>query len=698
MAYHLGFDIGGTFTDFALVDTASGELKVFKTLTTPENPARGALSGIRDFLAQEGLRHAGISNMIHATTLVANTLIEHRGALVGLITTRGFRDILEIRTEQRYDIYDLFLRYPPPLSPRYLRRGVEERVDRDGRVLRRVDPEEIRAIITDFKAAGVQAIAVCFLHAFRNPANERQVEEIIRAEWPDVPVSLSSTVAPEIREYERTSTAVANAYVQPLLARYLRTLRDELRETGFKGAFYPMLSSGSTMPLSVAIEEPIRLVESGPAAGAIAAAHFGGLAGRRDLLSFDMGGTTAKLCLIQGGRPAIAPSLEVARVHRFKKGSGYPLQFPTVEMLEIGAGGGSIAWIDSLGLLKIGPQSAGASPGPASYGFGGQDPTVTDADLVLGYLNPDFFLGGEMSLDVEAARAALARVADRLGLSIVAAADGIHRLVNENMASAAKIHVIERAQDPRRFALICFGGAGPVHAAGVARILGSPEVIAPPSAGVASAIGLLIAPPAFDFVRSYPVRLKDANWKEIERLFADMEARGRELLREAGVTADDHVIIERTVDGRFEGQLHEIAIPLPNNLRAVDLDEFTDQFKSQYKKLYHHLPGHIPIELLTWRVKVSGPPTPIQTVHIEEEGQSAESALKGSRAAYFSEVGDFVSTSVYDRYRLRPGMRISGPAIIEERESTAIVRPGMSASLDGYLNLHIHTTGEGPSE
>ncbi|HBY98641.1 MAG TPA: methylhydantoinase [Chloroflexi bacterium] len=694
MPYHLGFDIGGTFTDFALVDAASGQVKVFKALTTPENPARGSLEGIRDFISAEGLVHGDLGNIIHATTLVANVLIEHKGALVGLITTRGFRDILEIRTEQRYDIYDLFLQYPPPLSPRYLRRGVRERVDRDGRVLEGIDPDEIRSVIADFKVEGVEAIAVCFLHAFRNPVNERRVEEIIRAEWPEVPVSLSSTVAPEIREYERASTTVANAYVQPLLARYLQTLRDELQAGGFTGSFYPMLSSGSTTPLSVAIEEPIRLVESGPAAGAIAAAHYGGLADRKNLLSFDMGGTTAKLCLIQDGRPSIAPHLEAARVHRFKKGSGYPLQFPTVEMLEIGAGGGSIARIDSLGLLKIGPESAGANPGPAAYGFGGQQPTVTDADLVLGYLNPDYFLGGEMRLDVEAARTAIGCIAEPLGLSIVEAADGIHRLVNENMASAAKIHVIERAQDPRKFALICFGGAGPVHAAGVAGILGSPEVIAPPSAGVASAIGLLIAPVAFDFVRSFPVRLADANWQEIQGLFEEMEARGLELLREAGVAAG-RAVIERTVDGRFEGQLHEIEVSVPNDLGTIDLSEFTEHFKAQYQRLYHHLPGHIPIELLTWRVKVSGRRAPVRTVRVPRDGPAADIALSGNRPAYFWEAKDFVTTPVYDRYRLTPGMRLPGPAIIEERESTAIIRPGMSGFVDEYLNLHIVARAEG---
>lgn len=690
MSYQLGFDIGGTFTDFAMLDSNTGGIEVFKVLTTPDDPARGALTGIREFLASRSVKYDEVTNIIHATTLVANTLIERKGALVGLITTAGFRDILEIRTEQRYDIYDLFLRYPPPLAPRYLRRGVEERIDRNGHVFKSLDTDQVRSVIADFKKANVEAIAVCFLHSFRNPVHEKQVEEIIRAEWAEIPVSLSSTIAPEIREYERTSTTVANAYVQPLVARYLREMRDEIEGIGFKGQFYPMLSSGSTSPMSAAIEQPIRLAESGPAAGAIAAAHYGGLAGRTDLLSFDMGGTTAKLCLINDGNPSIAPSLEVGRVHRFKKGSGYPLQFPTVEMLEIGAGGGSVARVDSLGLLKVGPHSAGASPGPACYGLGGQEPTVTDADLVLGYLNPEYFLGGHMTLDLKAANAAITALAGPLGMTPVQTADGIHRLVNENMASAGKIHVIEKARDPRKYAIMCFGGAGPVHAAGVARILGSPEVIAPPGAGVASAIGLLIAPTAFDFVRSYPIRLDGIDWDVIAQLFGEMEARGLELLQEAGVPRDQ-AIIKRSVDGRFAGQLHEIEVQLPADVREIDQSEFIRRFKELYEILYRHLPSHIPIELLTWRMKVAGYRAPVRTTRASRDGTSPTNAYKASRPAYFYERSEYIDTPVYDRYRLTPGMQLPGPSIVEERESTVIIRPDMTGLIDEYFNLHIYT-------
>ena len=430
---------------------------------------------------------------------------------------------------------------------------------------------------------------------------------------------MSSEIAPEIREYERTSTTAANAYVLPLMSRYLETLDDRLSEAGFAGNFYLMLSSGSTALASAARSQPIRLVESGPAAGAMAAAYYGKLAGHDDLISFDMGGTTAKVSLVHNGQPAIASSLEVTRVHRFTKGSGYPLQFPTVDILESGAGGGSIAWIDNLGLLKVGPQSAGSSPGPACYGFGGSQPTVTDADLVLGYLNPEYFLGGTMPLDVSAAERALEPLAAAFKWTVVEAAAAVHRLVNENMAAAARIHILEGARDPRNYAMICFGGAGPVHAAGVGRILGVPEAIVAPAAGVASAIGLLIAPIAFDLSRSYPTMLADADWREVGELFARMEAQGLEMLEAAGIPAAEYSI-ERGVDGRFQGQLHEIQVPLTDDLDNMALDDFIGRFNAKYRELYHYVPDHTPIELLTWRARVSGLRAPVVAADAAEGG------------------------------------------------------------------------------
>ena len=688
MTFELGFDIGGTFTDFALLNTESGELAIFKVLTTADRPEVGALDGMSTFLDQCGLRHEQLLNIFHGTTLVANTLIEHNGALVGLLTTAGFRDILEMRTEQRYAIYDLFLQYPPPLSPRYLRRGVRERVDRDGNILECVDEEDVRAAVADFKREGVEAIAIACLHSYRNPANENRIAEIVRASWTDIPLTTSSDIAPEIREYERTSTTVANAYALPLMSRYLKTMEDQLAGSGFCGNFYLMLSSGSSALASAARKQPIRLVESGPAAGALAAAYYGGLAGHKDLISFDMGGTTAKVSLVHNGRPASASSLEVARVHRFTKGSGYPLQFPAVDILESGAGGGSIAWVDNLGLLKVGPRSAGSHPGPACYGFGADEATVTDADLVLGYLNPDYFLGGAMKLDRQSAERALEPLANTFGWTIVETADAIHQLVNENMAAAARIHILESARDPRNYAMVCFGGAGPVHAAAVASILGIAEVIVAPGAGVASAIGLLIAPIAFDYSHSYPTMLSSADWRAVADLFDEMEASGRQMMSDAGIP-EAETVIERSVDGRFQGQLHEIQVSLRDDQFVMDLDEFSRRFNARYRELYHYVPDHTPIELLTWRARVSGRRAPVKPARLSQSSADPASACKGERRAYFSEIKDFVTTPVYDRYQLCAGMQFPGPAIVEERESTIVVRPNMEATVDGYGNVRL---------
>jgi N-methylhydantoinase A/oxoprolinase/acetone carboxylase beta subunit len=693
--YRIGFDIGGTFTDFAMLDPTSGGLHVYKTLTTPASPAVGALDGLGAFLQQESVPAACVGHLLHGTTLVANALIERRGARVGLITTHGFRDTLEIRTEQRYEIYDLFLRYPEPLVPRFLRRGVSERTDRDGRVLAQPDQPEIEQVIADFRQAGVEAIAVCFLHAFRNPSNERRVRDWIRQTWPNVPVSLSCEVAPQIREYERTSTTTANAYVQPLLHEYVDMIDHSLADTGFRGAFYPMLSSGGIASVRTVSAAPIRLVESGPAAGAIAAAHFGQLAGERDLISFDMGGTTAKICVIRDGCPTIAPAMEVARVSRFLKGSGIPLQIPTVELLEIGAGGGSIAWIDSLDLMRVGPRSAGADPGPACYGRGGTEPTVTDADLLLGYLNPGYFLGGAMVLDRGAAESSTAQLGQRLGLSVVETAWAIHNLVNEHMAAAARIHVIEKSQDPRRYTLLAFGGGGPVHAAQVARILNMQRVVCPPAAGVASAIGLLVAAPSLELVRSYPLVLDELDWSEVANVYRELEGQARAELGELGI-APEHIAFERRVDGRFVGQLHEIDIPLPDaaledGARATR--ELAQTFFARYEALFRHLPKGMRVELLSWRLTARGPRPPVQVRPVLPNGHALDRALKARRGVYFGQPGGGLrasDTPVYDRYTLRPGMELGGPAIVEERESTTVIAPGMRASVDPYSNLVVH--------
>ncbi len=684
----IGVDIGGTFTDLVWVDEATGAVRVGKLLTTPKEPAQAVEQGVVTLLHEAGSAPASVSTLIHGTTLATNALIERKGAKTGLLTTAGFRDILEIGREGRYDMYDLFIDPPAPLVPRHLRLEVPERILADGSVLTPLDESSARAAISALLAAGVEAIAVSLLHAYRNPVHERALVDMASRMAPDLPVSCSSEVVPEIREFERTSTTVANVYVMPLMARYLDDLEGKLHALGVRGNFYVMLSSGGIAAPDTAKRVPVRLVESGPAAGALAAARVAREAGAPRMLSFDMGGTTAKACVIDRGEPLVAREFEVARADRFKKGSGLPIRVPVIEMIEIGAGGGSIARIDSLGLLKVGPESAGADPGPACYAVGGTEPTVTDADLVLGYLDPAFFLGGRMRLDVEAARRAIAeRVAQPLGLSLAGAAWGIHRVVNENMAAAARIHGIERGRDLRAYPLFAFGGAGPVHAWQVGRILKVPRVLVPFGAGAISAWGLLVAPLAFDFVRTAPQRLDAADWSQINRLFAEMEAEGRAILRAAGVGLVD-MTFRRSAEMRYVGQGHEVEVEVPPGaLKTPSLGALTSRFEAAYRALYSRTPMGVPIEALNWRLVVSGPAPRISMSTPAAETRTAKEPNKNPRPAYFPEAGGYVQTPVYDRYSLRAGMSFDGPAVIEERESTTVVGPRARISVDARLNL-----------
>ncbi|MBV9198979.1 MAG: hydantoinase B/oxoprolinase family protein, partial [Alphaproteobacteria bacterium] len=686
--YRIGLDIGGTFTDFVLLDQATGEVRLHKCLTTPEDPSAGALEGLATLLAEAGLEMGDLAALVHGTTLVTNTIIERRGARVGLLTTRGFRDILEMGTEQRYDIHDLFLQFPEPIVPRGLRREVEERLSRDGDVVTPLDLDQARAEIRCLAEARVEAVAVCLLHSYKNPAHELALGELIASELPGIPASLSSAVQPELREYDRVSTTVANAYVQPLMGRYVRRLVAALGARGFRGRFHLMHSSGGLVAPNAAEALPVRFLESGPAGGAIATAFFGGRAGKPDAISFDMGGTTAKACLIQDSKAGIVPLMEAARVHRFKKGSGLPIRAPVVDMIEIGAGGGSIARIDELGLMKVGPGSAGADPGPVCYGLGGTEPTVTDANLLLGYIDPGFFLGGRMALDSAAAAAALGRLGERLGLTPVEAAWGVYEIVCENMASAARVHIVEKGRDPRRYAMVAIGGAGPAHAARVARKLGLAEAVVPPASGAASALGFLVAPMSFEQSRSLPCLLKDMDFAAVNRLLAELEAMGRRQLAEAGIDPGE-CTITRTADMRLFGQMHEIQVPLPDGpLGPGSVAHLEAAFAEVYTRLYTHLYRGASIQALHWRVLVSGPPPKVDLTRQAGE-DAARTALKGRRPAYFPDAGGFVETSVFDRYALRPGDKIIGPAVVEERESTTIVAPGDSLIVDPQLNLRI---------
>ena len=690
--YRVGIDIGGTFTDMLLV-AEDGSAVIGKTLTTPGDPSLAVESALKPVLDNGTIKRGQRGTLIHGTTLVTNALIERKGAPTALLTTTGFRDAVEIGREHRYELYDLNLELPKPLVPRHLRFDVPERVAADGSVLKPLDGAFVRRLVAELRAKGIKAIGVCYLNSFRNPAHERVTAEIIKEVAPEIRVSLSSEVVAEIREFQRTSTTLVNVYVQERVSDYLTQLQQRLDKLGFAGSFFVMLSSGGIATPETSSRFPVRLLESGPAAGALAAAQAGLLCGHRDLLSFDMGGTTAKLCVIEDGQPAKTHEFEVDRVYRFRKGSGLPVRVPVIDMIEIGAGGGSIARVDSLGLLKVGPESSGADPGPVCYRQGGKDPTVTDADLVLGYLDPNYFLGGRMQLDLEGARRALGRLAQCLSMTIEQVAWGIHQIVNENMANAARAHLGERGKDPRRMPMYAFGGAGPVHGYRVAEILRLPEVISPFGAGVGSTFGLLAAPLAFDFVRSAYSRLDQLDWKFANALLDEMAQEGRNVLQSSGLSPQA-ISYRRTADMRYMGQGHEVSVPLPTgSLGADDLAKITSAFEDTYRALYGRKGPDVPLEVINWRVVASGP-RPGMDWQLPHETFSGGDARKGPRRAFFPECGGFVETPVYDRYACKPGMEFHGPAIVEERESTLIMGAPSRARVDERLNIVVEFANE----
>jgi len=689
--YRVGIDIGGTFTDMLWVGE-DGVAVIGKTLTTPGDPSLAVENALRTVL-QASSAKSERGTLIHGTTLVTNALIERKGAPTALLTTVGFRDAVEIGREHRYELYDLNLDLPKPLVPRHLRFDVPERIAADGALIQALDEKFLRRLVSELSAKGIKAIAVSYLNSFRNPVHERRTAEIIGEVAPHIRVSLSSEVVAEIREFQRTSTTVANVYVQERVANYLAQLQARLDQIGFVGNFFIMLSSGGIATRDTASRFPVRLLESGPAAGALAAAQAGLLSGHQDLLSFDMGGTTAKLCVIEDGQPAKTHEFEVDRVYRFRKGSGLPVRIPVIDMIEIGAGGGSIARIDSLGLLKVGPDSSGADPGPVCYGLGGTEPTVTDADLVLGYLDADYFLGGKMQLDVEGARTALARLGTKLGMSVEQAAWGIHQIVNENMANAARAHLGERGKDPRRMPMYAFGGAGPVHGYRVAEILRLPAIISPFGAGVGSTFGLLSAPLAFDFVRSAYSRLDQLDWGFANRLLDEMAEEGRGVLERSGLSAEQ-ISYKRSADIRYVGQGHEVAVMLPDGvLSAEHLSRISKLFNDAYRALYGREGPDVPLEVINWRVVASGP-RPELNLKLPTNRRRAGNARRGFRRAYFPEPGEYIETAVYDRYALDVGMEFIGPGIVEERESTLIVGARGKARVDERLNIVVELNHE----
>lgn len=679
-------DIGGTFTDLVLHE-ADRLAATVKTLTTYPDPSQGVANGIRELLAD--WPRGSVTEVVHGTTLVSNALIERRGSVIALLSTKGFRDVLTSGKEQRYDMYDLFIQMPEPLVPRRRRYGIDERVLADGTVDRPIQLADISALIPTLRENRVEAVAVSFLHSYRHPEHEEAAAELLRRELPHIEVTLSSEVSPEVGEFHRTSTTVANAYVLPIFDRYLGQLEKDLEGDGIDAPLHIMLSTGGLATADTARKFPIRLLESGPAAGVLAAAFFGSKNGTRDVLAFDMGGTTAKAGLVENGAPLTAREHEAARVYRFTKGSGMPIRVPVVDLLEIGAGGGSIARIGTFGLPKVGPDSAASHPGPVCYGLGGDQPTVTDADLVLGYLNPAFFLGGQMSLDLAAAEEAISDLGGGLGLSTIDTAAAIHRVVNENMANAARMHAIERGKDLRPFTLVATGGAGPVHAWGVARALGIGHIVFPPHAGVGSAFGMLTAPPSFDFARSLPSKVSTIHWDLVRGAVGEMIETGRRELEATGArTAAMAALI--AADIRYEGQGDSITVELTSALDALDEELVNDRFLNEYLRLFGSRPPDVEAEVLTWRVRVSGesPRPEVTSLHT-----ASDTALKGTRKMWFAEAKGLVTGDVYDRYSLVAGTILKGPCVVEERESTAVVGPGGTITVDVVGNLEVEIDG-----
>ena len=686
----LGIVVGGTFTDVVLLDEASGALRFGKVLSTPEDQSIGSLEGARGTLAEAGVAPAAVRDVVHATTVATNAVLERKGAVTGLVTTAGFRDILASAREARYDIYDLAITLPEPLVPRARRVEVTERLDFRGEVLTGLDEASVATAAAALAAAGVEAVAICLLHAHVNGAHERRVAEILRDRLPPaVEISVSSEVAGEAREYERSSTVAVDAYVKPMMRRYVERLAEGLRQGGIGRQLSLMLSHGGIGEArEVAARHPVRMIESGPAAGAAAAAYVAREAlGGADAVAFDMGGTTAKMSLVRGGTPAVTHEYEVAHVHRFKRGSGLPLQISAVELLEIGAGGGSIARLSPLGLLTVGPHSAGARPGPACYGRGGTEPTVTDADLLLGYLDPGFFLGGAMALDREAAQAAVATLGARLGLDGDQAAFGIHDIVNEHMAAAVRAHAAEEGVDLRRFGLIAFGGAGPVHAWALARKLGIPRVVIPFGAGVASAIGCLVAPPAVDLVAALRAPLAALDWPAVAARVAAMRDGAEALIASlAGAGAETRLDLD--VELRCEGQGYAVGVRLPPGvaLDAGAVAPLTRAFAETYAGVYGHAPPDVPLEVVNIRARleqVKPPPA------LRQPATTAGAPVKGERSLRFDGRGAPLRAKVYDRYALPPGETFDGPAIVEERETSTVIGPGARFHRDAAGHLVI---------
>ena len=683
----LGVDIGGTFTDFALLDSGRERSAVHKRLTTPDDPARAVLEGVAALMEEQDLCVCDLTEIAHGTTLVTNALIERKGARTGMLVTQGFRDVFDIGMEARFDLYDQRLEFAVPLVPRDLRTEVSERMLHDGSVETALDEPALRNALSNLvEQHAIEALAICFLHSYANPMHEDRAREIALEMFPDLPVSTSAGVFPFARELERWTTTCANAYAQPLVSRYLKRLENGLAKMGFVGNLSVIGSSGGLMTLQTACQHPVRLLESGPAAGVLMAARFSRDLDIDNLLSFDLGGTTAKGALVRGGQPFKSYSFEAAHAYKYKAGSGLRLQIPVIDMSEIGAGGGSLATVDALGRLRVGPSSAGAMPGPACYGRGGETATLTDANLQLGYLDPNYFLGGAMTIDSALAERALEAVAGKLDLEVLRAAWGIHDIANEDIARAFRMHATERGFDYRRSGMAAFGGGGPLHAARIARKLRVPKIVFPAGAGVMSAYGMLVGAVSFEIMRSHAIALSDVDVATFDQVMRGIEEEVTAEVSTSGITQSE-IRFDRRVDMRYVGQGYSIEVPLPDDDSATLIKKLPVLFEDAYRAVFGTVLDQ-PLEISSWKIDAVGPEP--ATLTLTGKKASRSDPQKTTRKAWFSAAGGMIDCPVYDRYALSPDVRLDGPCLVEERESTVLLDLGDHARLDDAGNLVAH--------
>lgn len=676
--WRVGVDAGGTFTDVCLFEEETGAIRVAKVSSTPGDPSQAITEGVAEIIAGAGA--GAVAYFAHGTTVATNTLIQGRGAPTGLIATAGFRDILEIARQRRPDLYDLQTDKPEPLVRRDVRLEVAERVLYDGTIERAIDEGEVRAVVRRLRAAGVRAVAVCFLYSYLYPQHEQLVARVLREEFPDAYCSISHEVLPEFREYERMSTTVINAYLGPVMASYLANLRPKLTALGIAVPPQITQSNGGIISFETAERHPVRTVLSGPSSGVVGALAVARLAGLENLITFDMGGTSTDVSLVARGQPKLTGEMEV---------EGYPIKTPMIDIHAVGAGGGSIAWLDSGGHLKVGPQSAGADPGPVCYGLGNDEPTVTDANVALGTLPPTHLLGGRMAIDAAAARRAIGRLAERLGLDPLATAQGIVSVVTATMARAIRVISVQRGHDPRDYTLIAFGGAGPLHAARLARELDIPRVLVPEAPGILCALGLLVTDLRTDFSLTRLLPLEPASLATIDAAFADLEERAAAWFVREGL-GPERRHIRRSVDLRYRGQNYELPVAAPAGAATeAALAKLTEGFARAHEQLYGYRQPEEPIQAVTFRVEASGV-TPKATLRPSPTGGADASAARtGSREVYLPEAGGFVACPVYARVLLMSGNAFAGPAIVDQLDATTLLLPGQRATVDAFRNLVI---------